>query len=81
MANCVCYQCKRPMDCTGEDLCDLCEYDREQLMASTELVDFGWLSECCDATHILELFESPFGATGYCQRCGDTASFHLVRIN
>ena len=25
MANCVCAQCKRIMDCTGETLCELCE--------------------------------------------------------
>ena len=25
MANCVCASCKRIMDCTGEDLCELCE--------------------------------------------------------
>ena len=25
MANCVCAMCKRIMDCTGEEYCELCE--------------------------------------------------------
>lgn len=86
MANCVCYQCKRPMDCTGEDLCDLCEYDREQLTASTELAgakpaDFEWLSDCCASTYILELDESEYGTTGFCLHCGDSTAFRRVRTS
>ena len=29
MANCICFKCKRPMDCTGERYCELCEADAE----------------------------------------------------
>ena len=28
MAFCCCLSCGRHMDCTGEELCDLCEIDR-----------------------------------------------------
>lgn len=77
MANCVCYNCKRVMDCTGEDLCDLCEADREQILASFENAELIWLSDCCYAGHVLELdIDERFGTTGFCARCGDTASFH-----
>ena len=67
------------MDCTGEDLCDLCEYDREQILARFENAEFEWLSDCCDSTYLLELDESIHGTTGFCQHCGDNASFRLVR--
>lgn len=33
MAACVCYRCKRVMDCSGEQYCDLCQYDLEQQAA------------------------------------------------
>jgi hypothetical protein len=77
MANCICFNCKRPMDCTGEDLCDLCEYDREQILASFENATFEWLSDCCFSTYVLDLsIDERYGTTGFCQHCGDTASFH-----
>jgi flagellar biosynthesis/type III secretory pathway protein FliH len=30
MANCVCANCRRVMDCTGETLCELCQADMEE---------------------------------------------------
>ncbi len=33
MANCICFRCKRPMDCTGERYCELCEADAESAWA------------------------------------------------
>ena len=77
MANCICFNCKRPMDCTGEDLCDLCEYDREQVLASFEHAKFEWLSDCCYSTYVLDLsIDERYGTTGFCQHCGDATSFH-----
>jgi len=30
MANCVCANCNRVLDCTGETLCEICEADMEE---------------------------------------------------
>lgn len=77
MANCICYNCKRVMDCTGEDLCDLCEFDREQIEAGFANAEWMWLSDCCYVEHVLELdVDERLGTTVFCGKCGDTASFH-----
>ena len=82
MANCVCYMCKRPMDCTGEDLCDLCEYDKECITKANENKDFVWLSQCCDA-YIYGEFFVPFDnadeeLSGFCGSCLDNCVFYKV---
>ena len=77
MANCVCYNCKRVMDCTGEDLCDLCESDREQIVAGFENAEWVWLSDCCYTDYVLDLsIDERLGTTGFCAKCGDNVSFH-----
>jgi hypothetical protein len=77
MANCICYNCKRPMDCTGEDLCDVCEVDRDQIISLFENAYDIWVSDCCYAEHVLELdIDERLGTTGFCSKCGDNVSFH-----
>ena len=76
MANCVCYMCKRPMDCTGETLCDLCEYDKEQTTETNENKDFVWLSQCCDANIYGEFTVSKVTFSGFCGQCLDNTVFY-----
>ena len=76
MANCVCYLCKRPMDCTGETLCDLCEYDKEQITIANENKDFVWLSQCCDANIYGEFEVSDNTFSGFCGQCLDNTVFY-----
>ena len=80
MANCVCYMCKRPMDCTGDSLCELCEYDKEQITIANENKDFVWLSQCCDA-YVYGTFFVPHGEAdeelaGFCGSCLDDSMFY-----
>ena len=80
MANCVCYMCKRPMDCTGDALCELCEYDKEQITIANENKDFVWLSQCCDA-YGYGTFFTPYGEAdeelaGFCGSCLDDSMFY-----
>jgi hypothetical protein len=80
MANCVCFNCKRPMDCTGETLCDLCEYDKERVAEANENKEFVWLSQCCDA-HIYGEFFTPYPEdelSGFCGQCLDITVFYKV---
>ena len=76
MANCICYNCKRPMDCTGEDLCDVCEVDREQILAGFENDNYIWLSLCCDANiyGTFEVTDDTF--SGFCGQCLDNTVFY-----
>ena len=76
MANCICYNCKRPMDCTGEDLCDVCEVDREQILAGFENANYIWLSQCCDANiyGTFEVTDDTF--SGFCVQCLDNTVFY-----
>jgi hypothetical protein len=68
MANCVCWICKRPMDCTGEVMCDLCEIDSLSTV---------WLSDCCDHEVATELYEirvpdvvtKSDRSAGFCGKC------------
>ena len=76
MANCVCYMCKRPMDCTGETLCDLCEYDKEQITIANENKDYVWLSQCCDANIYGEFEVSKVAFSGFCGQCLDNSVFY-----
>ena len=80
MANCVCYMCKRPMDCTGDSLCELCEYDKEQITIANDNKQFVWLSQCCDAHKYGEWFR-PYDDTdsersGWCGSCLDDSMFY-----
>ena len=47
MVNCVCYNCNRRMDCTGEELCELCEADQSNVYNSlgqrVGIIYQGWL--------------------------------------
>lgn len=36
MANCVCSRCGRKMDCTAEELCDICEMDARIALENAE---------------------------------------------
>jgi hypothetical protein len=76
MANCVCYMCKRPMDCTGEALCDLCEYDKEQTTETNENKEFTWLSQCCDAPIHAPFEVSEVTFSGFCSQCRDNTVFY-----
>ena len=80
MANCICFNCKRPMDCTGETLCDLCEYDKEQVTEANANKDFVWLSQCCDSYIHGEFFvpyqEADEELSGFCGSCLDNTVFY-----
>jgi hypothetical protein len=69
MANCVCYNCKRPMDCTGEDLCDICEIDRDTIQTGR------LLSDCCDAPTFYGLDVDIYD-TARCSWCERMAHFY-----
>ena len=67
MANCVCWVCKRPMDCTGETLCDLSEIDS---------LSGVWLSDCCDSPVDGELrVVNSEAKSGWCGKCYDYTLF------
>jgi len=76
MVNCVCYRCKRPMDCMGEALCDLCEYDKEQTTEANENKEFTWLSQCCDAPIHAPFEVSKVTFSGFCSQCRDNTVFY-----
>ena len=50
MANCICATCKRYMDCTGEELCELCEISYEH----AEERNKQEMKRMTDAPHIIE---------------------------
>jgi hypothetical protein len=83
MANCVCYLCKRPMDCTGEDLCDLCEYDRDEQLVELNTENVIWLSTCCNANvsgTFSEGKRNPTTLLGFCGQCGQLVPFYRIHF-